>query len=221
MIAMMNDFRKFGDPMFKNHDPHICETTKKSEIKDDFGHTRFAVVLTDFDDLKHYVDNDDLRYKDRDFQVEVWSFCYSKEPLILVSKEFEKFEEADMFYHENIQIYVELCKAETRHYQDIHLYADKINYRPINYKCCENCKWCHKEANCNCHAHHPKPSRCECMNDKLFIADSIYDPAYDPIHHAKTGPHVYERFNFMPIHPEVEPTCVCDYWESKNEKIIA
>lgn len=210
---MIDDFKQHKT-YFNFDKSNVCETSKKAEIKDDFGHTRFTVVLTDFDDLVNYSEHDDLRYKDKDFQVEVYSFCYSSDPLILVSESFEKYDAALDFYYKNIELYVNLCKAETRHYQNIHIYANKINYHSIHYKCCENCKWCHKLTQNK----HNQQTKYLCMNEKLFVADSIYHPEYDSAQHSECGPHIYNTLTFKPIHPEVEITCVCDYWESNNEK---
>lgn len=161
-------------------DPHACETVKKTEIKDNYGHTRFAVVITDFDDLEHYAQHDDFRFYDKDYQVEVLSYCYSEDPLLLVSKKFERYSDAQSFYNENVAKYTQLCKAETRHWQDMNLYADHIGY--VHAKCCKYCEFSKAYKEYDEHKH-DIVVKYRCTNNALFKADSMYNESFDHHHH--------------------------------------
>lgn len=140
------------------------------------------------------------------FEVSTTSFMYNDEERIIFTSElFEKLEDAQACYDENIRRYSMIARVETLHYQDIRIYADKIGYKRID-KCCGNCRWCRMKHIHPHHDHHldrrhPHPAVFVCTNFKLF-ADRLSDiekPDYDP----------------TKIRPEVQLDCVCNSFEKR------
>lgn len=180
----------YGKDRMPKCDPYVQETTKIAEIRDSFGQLRFKVFMVDM--LDYYEETAcDERYR-----ITVDTFCYGPSPITIL-KEFRKhFSEAYAFYLECVEQYKHLAIAETRSFQDIKIYADKIGYHKIDPECCKNCKWSRKvhehDHHCHCHdgcdphdEHKHDNNKYMCMNHELFrIAHSkiIHDvePIVDP-----------------------------------------
>lgn len=188
------------------NDPHVRESVKVAEIKDDFAMTRFKVILTDFDDFEIAPDHDNLRDWDRSYQVEVMSYCYGPDPLVLVSKTFDDHRVALSFFKQNVAIYTDLVKVETRHYQDIEIYRDRIDYKIAD--CCASCKWAMKN---------PDPrsrKRIVCGNEDLF---KLPRPDFNPEEPVESDKRMYDinhghgdcRHSFQPVFPEVNSSGIC------------
>ena len=97
---------------------------------------------------------------------------------IFDSKLFERLDDASKCYFENVKEYSLIAKVETKHYQDIRIYAEKIGYHRTE-KCCANCRWCHRKmtgeptrAIVRDDKFMPNPRQIErplvCLNYKLF-----------------------------------------------------
>lgn len=80
--------------------------------------------------------------------------------MIFDSELLESLAEATRCYDENVREYSLIAKVETKHYQDIKIYAEKIGYHEVE-ECCANCRWCHKEP-------HKGPQPTSIRNDKLL-----------------------------------------------------
>lgn len=197
-----------------HNDPRIQETVKVAEIKDNFGMTRFKVALTDSDDFHGGSYHDDLRDWDCAYQVDVVSYCYGTEPLILVSKFFEDYRGAIAFFKQNVAIYSDLVKVETRHYQDIEIYKDKIGYKVAD--CCATCQWAKK--NPDPHARR----RFVCCNEDLFIPPKPEFEPEAPAGHPERVHDAYHkhhecRHTFQPVYPEVDTCGICSAFKKFNK----
>ena len=60
---------------------------------------------------------------------------------IFDSELFLNLDHASRCYEENVREYSMIAKVETRHFQDIKIYAEKIGYHRVE-ECCANCRWC-------------------------------------------------------------------------------
>ena len=130
-------YQKFAE------DPMSRDTTKVTELKDRFGVTRFKIALTDYD-TPEYPQNDDLQEWDILFQVTVVSYCCkdeSTESIILFEEQYEDYTKAVEKFNELVSQYRILINSETKGWQDITSYAEKINFRTIDPDCCKNCIW--------------------------------------------------------------------------------
>ena len=154
------------NPYYKS--VHVKETCKIAEITDAFGQLRYKVEMTSFDIV------DDGKYE-LCYQVQVVNYFYGPEPLII----FEAPEEDDppikdvkvatAIYEQCVKNYSSLVKAETRDFQDIDIYKEKIGYRETCPECCMTCKWCRADI------HHipAKKFHCSCpKNRAMFRIDT-------------------------------------------------
>lgn len=164
-----------------HYDPHVQETTKIAEIRDNFGQLRFKVFLIDM--LDYY---EEEICKDDNYRITVDSFCYGPGPVTILKEYRRHFGEAYAFYLKCIDEYKHLALAETRDFQDIEIYADKIGYHKVDPKCCRNCKWS------KCIQHH----KLVCMNNRLFYA-------------------ARSKF-IGDIQPEVAPDGICNYFDDRR-----
>ena len=177
--------------------PYVQETTKIAEIRDSFGQLRFKVFMIDM--LDYYEETPlDERYR-----ITVDSFCYGPSPVTIL-KDFRKhFSEAYAHYLKCIELYTHLAIAETRNFQDIRIYADKIEYHLIDPQCCKNCKWSIKvheyDQHCHCHEDHQtaKGTKYMCMNHELFN-----------VAHSKI---------ISDIEPIVDPNGICKHYKDRRE----
>lgn len=48
-------------------------------------------------------------------------------------------------YNEYVKTYTALIRAETRDFQDITIYKEKIGYKETKPACCATCQWCRKK----------------------------------------------------------------------------
>ena len=110
---------------------------------------------------------------------------------IFDSELFMKLEDASRCYVDNVKEYSLIAKVETKHYQDIKIYAEKIGYHRVE-KCCANCRWCHRKMSgepkpflVRKDKFMPEPRHCKeqvvCTNYKIFakrITD-IEKPDFD------------------------------------------
>ena len=155
------------------------ETTKVAELKDKFGNTRFKIALTDFDDSE-YPEHDNLQHWDTVFQVTVVSFCCKDEenPIILYEDVFSEFETALKKFNELIEQYRVLLNAETKGWQDITAYSEKINFKKIDPDCCRNCIWAkplphQQQLFSDWKKHH---TRLVCMNPEIAKIENDFQP---------------------------------------------
>lgn len=112
-----------------------------------------------------------------------------------------------------------IAKAETEYYQDIKIFAEKINYRCAD-ECCANCRFArpledhnrifhehhtHHDAiwhNCHKHPRHQLHDKYACMNRELFVTSEANGDLFNDT-----------RFS---IEPEVDGHCVCDMFVHRD-----
>ena len=187
---------------------NTIETSRTTEILDDFGALRYKVSYTDLDDPGSYCPPDDLRYKGMNYAVQVISYAYNRvEGTVIVNDLFAERKPAFEYYNRMVDLYSKLSKAETRNYQDIDIYARKIGYKVIDPDRCANCKYAlrnpesYKPRPHHEHFHYHKPLyRYFCMNEKLYVIDEIENETNC-------------RKPKFPIHPEVSEVGICDHYE--------
>ena len=223
-------------------DPFVQETSKTSEIRDNFGKVRFKVYLIDM--LDYYDEKEDC---DDRFVVSVYSLCYSLDPYKILEETFNEPSDAYCFYNKCIENYKHIVQVETKDFQDIAIYAEKINYHKIDPDCCANCKYsrtCEADKDCNCHSippygpHHKPRKRLICMNSRLFTIDNNEaenkDCCNDHCEHNSHHGHEYDKtFNrphnehdkhhhhphMSDIQPKVDDWGICDYYEREPKCI--
>lgn len=197
-------------------DPYTQETTKVAELKDQFGKTRFKIALTDYDD-NEYPHNDDLRAFDTYFQVTVISYCYGDAldtPVTLVEEVFTNIKAAYDRFYELVAQYRHLINVETRGWQDISVYKDKINYHKIDPDCCRNCIWAKPVTPKVCPPEELRKhkGRFVCMNPDLQKDVSDFERD-DPHHHDNfyhRGEH-RQHFKFD-LAPYTQEDGLCDFY---------
>ena len=194
---------------------NVKEVEKTAEIKDNFGFERFKVYLYASKERIEAQTNDqnDQITEKNGWRVTVTSLLVDGnwEP-IFDSELFLNLDHASRCYEENVREYSMIAKVETRHFQDIKIYAEKIGYHRVE-ECCANCRWCQlkktskKDKNLvriDKFMHDPHQVRCQvavCTNYKLF---------------AKRLPDVEKPdFNMTRIQPEVDLGCVCSNFEKR------
>ena len=215
---------------FRN-DPLTRETTKVAELKDKFGNTRFKIALTDFDNPEYpYID--DLQKWDTFFLVTVVSFCCNGKDrdntIILYEERFEGFDEALKKFNELIEQYRVLLNAETKGWQDITAYSEKINFRKIDPDCCRNCIWAkplphQQQLFSDWKKHH---TRLVCMNPEIAKIENDFQPRepdhqIDPRHpyadrRHRNNDHFYheERKHFdLDLSPYTYSDGICDCYQ--------
>lgn len=132
---------------------------------------------------------DETRCKDDNYRITVDSFFYGPSPVTILKEYRKHFSEAYAFYKKCIDEYKHLALAETRNFQDIEIYADKIKYHIIDPECCKNCKW----SKLLCDKRH-----LVCMNHHLF----------EVAHSRILGD----------IEPEVSPYGICKFFADKRHR---
>lgn len=156
------------------------EVEKTAEIRDNFGFDRFrvylyaseeSVVLSSDEDIVDEVLPEEEKAEVSEPAVEKskrsgWRVSVTallpteKWELIFDSELFIKLDDASKCYDENVKEYSLIAKVETKHYQDIKIYAEKIGYHRVE-ECCANCRWCHKKMT-------GEPQRAIVRNDKFM-----------------------------------------------------
>ena len=224
----MRDFdnEQFKYPEDFPGDAYTQETTKVAELKDQFGNTRFKISLTDYDN-SCYPQNDDLRTFDRYFQVTVLSYCFGEkldDPIVLLEEDFTDINEAYTRFYGLVKQYRHLINVETKGWQDINMFADKINYHKIDPDCCLNCIWSREITPENCPATEYKKhkGRLVCMNPKISKCLDDFEP-YDPHHHDKAFGKCDCRHHFkFDLAPYTQIYGICDDYkraaDPKNTK---
>lgn len=196
------------------YDPYTQETTKVAELKDQFGKTRFKIALTDYDD-PNYPSNDNLQTFDNYFQVTVVSYCFGESqntPIYLYDEVFGNIKSAYDKFYEQVEIYRRLIDVETKGWQNIEIYKDKINYRKIDPDCCKNCVWAKLINPKDCPPHELKKhkDRFICTNPEIRKELNDFEPI-DPKQYNNTHHKGFSRkhFNFD-LAPYTQEDGLCD-----------
>ena len=176
-------------------DPFVQETSKTSEIRDNFGKVRFKVYLIDM--LDYYDEKEDC---DDRFVVSVYSLCYSLDPYKILEETFNEPSDAYCFYNKCIENYKHIVQVETKDFQDIAIYAEKINYHKIDPDCCLNCRFCHND-HTGIHL--------ECHNRNNFV----FEPGCPHDHNHN----YYHTDEFLRIFPKVHNNGICDNYKRRNK----
>lgn len=109
--------------------------------------------------------------KDEEYRISVESYCYGMQPIVVLTEFRRTFDEAKAYYAKCVDNYRALVLAETKNFEDIGIYAERIGYRKISPECCATCKYSQE-----CPDRGPsdirrrRHPRLRCMNSKLFKA---------------------------------------------------
>lgn len=192
------------------------DSIKVVDIIDAFGKVRYKVSLTSFD---IYNDIYGVIY-----QVQVTNYFSAPEPLvILVLPEDGKppltdYGVALKMFNECVENYKQLVKAETRDFQDIDVFKERINYKVTCPECCETCKFS---------KHHHTPGnfvfsvdkRLECTNPKVHNEYQFDIPKNVP-YTLGNNKYSYHHVNSLILHPHVEPFGICKHYEKSTKKFV-
>ena len=185
------------------------ETMKTTQIKDAFGNLRFEVQLKSTDLWLHE--------RETVYEVQVINFHYAPDPLVILTKQTEVYGFALSFYDECVRNYTNLIKAETRDFQDISIYKDKIGYKLTCPKCCATCLWCRRRP-LKKEFTFGATFKLECWNEKNSAA---YDfDMKDGCRHEHDVHHRNGHKHHLDIHPNVRPFGVCDNYELRTTPYV-
>lgn len=198
-------------PFYKS--VHVKETCKVAEIADAFNNLRYKVIMTSYDIVN------DGKYE-LVYQIQVVNYFYGPEPLIIFETPnvdeppITDINVATKIYNDCVQNYTKLVKAETRDFQDIDIYKEKIGYKETQPECCMTCRWCRSDI-----YHMPtKKFQCVCpknLKEYNFDVQEYYPPMIDMLrfeHNHGCKIHPYDN-SFMPLKLKVMPFGVCNNYE--------
>ena len=124
-----------------NHISSTCQPTayistigNMVEIRDAFRNLRYQVQL-----ISQRLSND---RPDIIYTIVVWNAFSAATPFRIKTIEALSPTIAKCAFRECVVEYVSLVKAETRDFQDINVYKDRIQYGVTKPNCCATCKWC-------------------------------------------------------------------------------
>ena len=197
------------NPFYKS--VYVKETCKIAEITDAFGQLRYKVEMTSFDIV------DDGKYE-LVYQVQVVNYFYGPEPLIIFEAPdvdqppIKDINIANKIYADCVRNYTALVKAETRDFQDIDVYKERIEYRETCPECCATCRWCKSglksimlDRKLRCI--NPK-NRLEYKNDTLPY--EYQREHFENLHGHKVMP---DDHSVLDITPKVMPFGICKNYE--------
>ena len=201
---------------------HVSETVKVAEIKDAMGNLRYKVALFNYET---YIGLDYVVA----YKIQVFNCFYAQGPLVIVTIPGEgealllDYEKALKIYHEYVEIYTRLVKAETRPMQDMDIYAEKVGYHHTCPKCCATCRWVRKRQTRNdyiygisnkleCH----NPKNCAELDFDLDCRAGRYEPGRwnEPKHWRPKKHHPLD------LHPNVTAFGVCNNYETKKQQYV-
>ena len=208
---------------------NVKEVEKTAEIKDNFGFERFKVYLYDSEETVVLSSDEDTVELPEDvseapqtesqaeskrvgWRVTVTALLPNEkwEP-IFDSELFIKLDDASRCYFENVKEYSLIAKVETKHYQDIKIYAEKIGYHRVE-ECCANCRWCHKKMT-------GQPQEMLVRNDKFMRDPKMIHQRLVCLNYKLFAKRLtdIERpdFDQLRVQPEVDPGCVCNHFEKR------
>lgn len=185
----------------------VHETLKTAQIKDAFKNLRYEVQLKSAD--LHTDDENDTAY-----QVQVINFHYAPDPLVILTKQTVVYGYALSYFDECVRNYTNLVKAETRDFQDMGLYKDKVGYKITCPRCCATCMWCRRRP-----LKHEftvgATFKLECWSPKNSTAYNFDMEECKPAKHFDEG-----HEHHLDIHPNVRPFGVCDNYELRTTPYI-
>ena len=186
---------------FQPHkDPFVFETTKIAEIRDNFGKLRYKVFMIDM--LDYYEEHD----RDQRYRITVESFCYGMQPVTILEEFRPTYEIAYDYYKKCIENYKSLVLAETSHFEDINIYAEKIGYHKICPECCATCKFSKPTFDRKPGRPAPFPHDHKGMHDLALVC------ANEDIFKQCAARHVHD------IQPRVSKDGICKHYERVDEK---
>lgn len=147
------------------HIPHfkqtqVIETSKEVIINDMKGNTRYSIQL-----VSQMLDDGHLGFQVR--VVHYWPNGQQDEdsnPMLQIPEDHfdPDYKKMEKVFSICVQRYDSLVRAETKDFNDIDIYADKIGYEKTKPECCAFCRWCRKS---RWHCGHGEPML-ECHNPK-------------------------------------------------------
>lgn len=222
MTQKYHNFHHLHTPPIKG--VHANETTKIVQIKDAKDNLRYKVILTS--------DTEENPYSYLNlYKVIVVAYIYGSIHGVKIleipgpdEKPCSDYGWIQKQFDKCVQNYSMLVRAETRDFQDISVYKEKIGYEKIHPKCCATCRFCKR-------VHTPgdficgKTDKLECHNPKnqeRFTYDVDVKPIRHHHHHSWDrlpwqSPHEeiyeHERKFINKVCPQVEPLGCCDNYE--------
>lgn len=168
---------------------HDCQVKavvsgQQTDISDPFSVLRYRVSVA----------KRQQEYDEAIWRVKVESHYGKVEPLTIYSEDFDCEAAAKKDFDKNVAMYSDLVSAETKHWQDISIYAERIGYRKIDPDCCGNCAFAKLACACRCIGGKRK---LECHNPENFRE-------YDQL----SGEHAA-----IDVHPEVSPDGICNNYQ--------
>lgn len=185
------------------------EVSRTTNIKDNHGNIRFVVSLSPLDEC---MPCNEAHFSNKQYAVDVISYCYNKTPIFIVHDEFTNIEESTLAYEKYVHQYELIACTNVIQCQDIYAFADKINYKQVD-KCCANCKWSMEidsddklfdeivDCGCTCNGHHH--NACD-MHSKKLVCTNIDIFGLSDLHN-HVGKHISVQ-----LYPEVNANHVCD-----------
>lgn len=128
------------------------------------------------------------------------------QPVIILEEFRPTYEIAYDYYKRCIENYKSLVLAETSHFEDINIYAEKIRYHKICPECCATCKYSKLVFDRNPEKFDPFSPDHECAHDLALVC------ANEDIFKQCAARHVHD------IQPKVSKDGICKYYERDDKK---
>lgn len=200
----------------------VLETTKVSEILDQYNNLRYKVILL------NQINYTELG-KTIEYKIQVLNCFQQQQPITIVSVPSEgecilSFQEAEKIYIEYVQLYTNLVKAMSGDLQNMDIYAQNIGYKVTTPTCCATCKWVKRNTS-DCDFIVGVSGKLECHNPKNtgkydFDCEHGYNPEYNDCGKYKNKYYVQSELNIMPSTPRVSLFGVCDNYELNEKQYV-
>lgn len=202
-----------GQRHFRADDPKKREICRVTELKDDFGHTRYKVAVVDSDG--------DLDGFQQRYRVNVTGYGPDGETYDLRDEEFDVYEDAVRHYETAIREYEYIVKTQTKDFQNIQVYAERINYRRICPNCCATCRYGMPTAQESLFDDWRRiyKGKRVCTNSKLFHIPRPYDHEFHCENRPMPPPFPHRHRDMSPppeIRPVVDADGICDGYEPRK-----
>lgn len=199
---------------YKNVQVH--ENFKRTDICDAFNNLKYQIQLSSY---VQSPDADGIFYV-----IDVFNCMVDPEYNIIkeipdptdpCSKPIHDYEKAISCYNQQVQFYTSLVKAETRDFQDIDIFKDKIDYKIADLSCCATCEFSKQIDHCHCFNEyhvdwrqhmHKEFKKLECWNKENSDEYNFDLKPYNCHAHK------------LDIHPSVDEFGICKNFKLKNNK---
>lgn len=211
--------------MLKYQSVHVQENIKVTEIRDAVNHLRYKVTLESF-----HISDDAYGTL---YKIQVINYFSAPEPIVIYTRPntsdvdpskreppITDYNKALEIYNLCVKNYTNIVKAETRDFQDIDVYKDKIDYHMTTAKCCGTCKWCRETPPYLDDYIYGETKKLECCNplnitEFDFNLIEINDHKRQHTRHMPP-PHYHKpKKECAEIYPNVEILGLCKNYESR------